>query len=168
VGDYATVLRYNGTSWSQTSLPYTNTFLTVWGAASNNVFVGGELGLMLRWDGTALRELSSGGSDTISQIRGSSANLAWMISDAGLSKWDGTSWKEVTGVNVSVVFAASDTSAVVVGYGVSYFWNGMTWTNRGFSTTSPQAVWFSGRDAWASDSYGTLFRYNGTDWTRRW
>lgn len=54
------ILHYDGTSWSTVSTMPGAVLRGVWGSGQNNVYFGGESGLLLRWDGQAIVSVPSG------------------------------------------------------------------------------------------------------------
>src|SRR5262249_26773763 len=160
VGDQGVIAHYDGTSWSLVSVPYINSLITVWGAASKDVWIGGELGLLLRWDGSKLSEFSSGGTDTIWLIRGTSATSAFMLVDGeDVNKWDGTSWtanKSLYTMQVSIQTDGTIWAPRTFG-ATSDFWTGTVWSTRNYPSSNPGQVFVTGSDGWTSDgASGTL------------
>ncbi|MFB6374678.1 MAG: hypothetical protein ABEN55_16515 [Bradymonadaceae bacterium] len=95
-----TVLRYVGSSWSSVELPDLEhvdvfAFFKVWGTGPDNVFIVGQRGIVLRWNGEKLVEQFTGtnrdlislwgtGPDNIAAIGGRATGV--------LAQWDGQEW----------------------------------------------------------------------------
>ncbi len=52
VGDYGTILHYDGSTWSSIPSGTTNYLLGIWGSSGSDVFVVGDHGTILHYDGT--------------------------------------------------------------------------------------------------------------------
>jgi hypothetical protein len=91
------LLHYDGTSWQPSPLPQTlgRAFYKVWGAASDNLYVVGELGTIWHRTGTtwALEAnappLATGNLTTVS---GCDAGDVYAVGGQDVLQWNGTTW----------------------------------------------------------------------------
>jgi len=121
----ATLLRYDGASWSTVELPPlerpgVKALFKVWGTGPSDVFIVGQRGTLLRWDGSALREELVGTSDDLISVWGTGPDRVAVVggrSNGVISTWDGTEWRTeslspLPGLN-GVWMGESDTVHVV-------------------------------------------------------
>jgi hypothetical protein len=81
VGDEGLVLRYQQSRWYQLQVPTGATLWWVWGTGSSNVYVGGEQGTLLHFDGAQWRSIATGLDDgqTIWGIWGATPRDIWLV-----------------------------------------------------------------------------------------
>lgn len=168
-------LKYDGTNWTKKDLPKLpkgeitkKGFWAVWAQASKNVWIGGESGLVLRWDGTALNIVTGlkdqFGSPLFSRVVsvwGSSDKDVWLGDDSGEtvhfdgSKYD--TWPTAAFGQVSSIFGFSSTDIWAVGgTGTIMHYDGTKaagkpqWKVQNSGTRAPvTAIWgASGNDMW--------------------
>ena len=141
----------------------------VWGAAANNVWITGELGFMLRWNGTDLSEFPSGGTALYTRLRGASANKMWLVTESGsTSAWDGMRWGATSrslsnGSSLTNLWVANETTIWSTnsssGIGLAWRWNGTTSTP--YSYGYGNAIWTVGTtDGWVVGDYARIVRLN--------
>lgn len=166
VGNSATVLHWNGTSWAPVTipgLPASVALNAVDALSPSNVWAAGEAGsgqgyapnntLLMHWDGTAWTRIPSPGPSaldlTLGSLSMSSATDGWAVGSVYHPKtnrntgvalhWNGTTWQQVT-------------------IGPEFSFNGVA----SFSPTDAAAI--------GSDQTGTFkftpeaFHWNGTSW----
>ncbi|MDD8046020.1 MAG: hypothetical protein PHF14_06130 [Verrucomicrobiota bacterium] len=118
----------------------------VWAAAPNDVFVGGDGGVILRWDGTTWHTMNTPSQYDINAIHGTGPNDVWAVGGYSLHQdtakrclilhYDGNQWSETTPPDY------------------------MGWT---YPLVAVHAV--SANDVWALPHTGpTPVHWNGTDW----
>lgn len=96
----ATVLRYQGGSWTvpdvpELARPAVNAFFKVWGTGADNVYIVGQNGGCLQWDGTALTEFGVGTSEDLISLWGTGPDDVLLVGGRGngvLSHWNGDEW----------------------------------------------------------------------------
>jgi hypothetical protein len=81
VGDDGLVLRYQQSHWYQLSVPTDAPLWWVWGTSSSNVYVGGERGTLLHFDGRLWRAIDTGldESQTIWGVWGATEQDLWLV-----------------------------------------------------------------------------------------
>ena len=79
------LLRWNGTSWATFSLPggAASALRSIWGAASNDVWVGDDQGGLMHFDGTSWTWKNGGTTSPIFGIWGSASNNIWAVGGGG-------------------------------------------------------------------------------------
>ena len=88
VGDYGTLLHWNGSTLTRAVSPTTEALTGVWGSAANDVWAVGDFGTILRWNGTTWNQMSGGGGVHLRGVFGTSATNVWMVGDSGtLLRW---------------------------------------------------------------------------------
>jgi hypothetical protein len=93
------LLHYDGSSWQPSPLPKTlgRTFFKVWGTASDNLYVVGELGTLWHRTGTTWAlEASSPplARGNLTTVSGCSASEVYAVGGQDVLVWDGTSWQQ--------------------------------------------------------------------------
>jgi len=110
VGTGATVLHYNGTAWSQQTMPVvTGDLYGVWGKASNDVYAVHSSGSVWHYDGTSWSKYSGTGHPQgwpwvgLWGSPGSSA-LMFIVGDGGaiLRRSSESIWSQVTGDEITL------------------------------------------------------------------
>jgi hypothetical protein len=103
VGDYGTILHYDGHSWTLTSDNDTDYSLDdVWGSRAQDVFVVGSYGTILHYDGQDWTFMDSGSAHNLSGIWGSSSTNVFAVGYDHVSHsgtflhYDGNHWTEIT------------------------------------------------------------------------
>lgn len=100
-GNEATLIHFDGDSWTTVSLPPlerpgVHAFYKVWGADASHVYVVGQRGVMLRYDGSTWTEFGVGVSDDLISVWGTSADRIAVVGGRGngvISTFDGTEWR---------------------------------------------------------------------------
>lgn len=97
----ATLLHWDGAQWSEVALPTlqkvgVDQLLKVWGTSASNVYVVGQRGVVLHFDGSAWQEELVGASDDLVSLWGTGPDRVVAVggrSNGIVSVWDGSSWK---------------------------------------------------------------------------
>ncbi len=74
VGDYARVLHWDGTSWSQVVVPVSENLRDVWVAPEGDVFIVGDAGTLVWYDGVAWSPMAPPVDGNLQSIHGTSRN----------------------------------------------------------------------------------------------
>ncbi|MFK7986418.1 MAG: WD40/YVTN/BNR-like repeat-containing protein [Sandaracinaceae bacterium] len=98
-----TVIHYDGSSWSVVELPALErtgvaAYFKVWGSSANDVYVVGDAGVVLHWDGTTWTELFVGATDDLVALWGTGPDNIVAVGGRGngiVSHWDGSEWRSV-------------------------------------------------------------------------
>jgi hypothetical protein len=117
--------------WEQVDAGPTN-FNAVSGGSAENVFIVGDQGTVLHWDGTALLREESGTSANLRGVAVGSANLTYAVGEQGtiLRRQDGV-WSAdvpVTDAVLNAVWADDATAAAVGEQGTALVFSGGVWT----------------------------------------
>jgi photosystem II stability/assembly factor-like uncharacterized protein len=90
-------------SWNKISSPTDATFESVKIISSNNGWIVGSDGVIIRWDGTTWNLVTSPTSYTLKSVDFISSTEAWAVnfgvayaSDHSIIRWDGANWNNVT------------------------------------------------------------------------
>lgn len=119
----------------ESPLPLDVTLNAIWGFTSDNLWVVGDGGQILHWDGTRWNLQASGVTRNLLSIWGANINDIWAVGDQGtLLHFDGSTWSQVP--------APGGSTANLT-------------TVRGSSAS----------DVWAVGTASTIFRFNGSQWT---
>lgn len=88
-GSAGVVAKYDGSKWAKATLPSvvsTIKLYSVWAAATNDIWAGGEKGTVLHFDGKSWLQVNAmgiAGTEIIKDIWGADANNVWFLTDAG-------------------------------------------------------------------------------------
>lgn len=97
----ATILHFDGDTWSAVEPPAlqranVHAFFKVWGTAADNVYIVGQRGVVLHWNGSVWTELLVGASDDLVSIWGTGPDRIVAVGGRAsgiVSRWDGVSWR---------------------------------------------------------------------------
>jgi hypothetical protein len=168
------VLHFDGQQWSSSysrGCSFCAQFSAVWVDQASDVFVVGDSGAVLHYDGSTWTTQSSGTTRALDGIWGVSKNDLFAVGSSGtIVHYDGT-WttqnsgttrhlRSVSGTSATDVFAVGEAGTVL-------HYNGSSWTPQASGITQDlHAVWaLSPNDVFAVGSGGTILHYNGTAWT---
>lgn len=176
VGDFGSIYRWNGTTWSREATPVTGTLFTVWAANATTAFAAGADGAMLRWNGTAWSTLPFPGTGAVSALWGSGPTNVVATTSAGeVLVFNGTAWQLVQSVAAPLwsVWGTAATETLVTGeQGTVQELRGTAWnaltaptsaTLAGSWSTGPGRHWVVG--AAADGVTGVAFRLDGGSWS---
>ena len=91
VGDNL-IYHYDGTSWTDLTLPGAFTLYAVWALDESNAFAVGERGVVMRYNGSAWQFMVSGVTTRITDVWGSSPTDVYAVGDCGMIHFDGSRW----------------------------------------------------------------------------
>jgi hypothetical protein len=150
------------------------------GNGPNDVWMSGQSGTLLHYDGATLSTVDAGTTTHLRGVWAGSPTNVWAVGDGGtVRRWDGTSWTgpspgtaamltSVWGLPSGDVWAAGQTSGFK---GTVAHWDGAAWT---VTTLPPNFMGLNG--VWASAPNDvfvvglvlggpTIWRYNGSAWS---
>ena len=155
-------------------LPQGNQLNAVWGAAADDIWAVGALGVILHWDGTSWKGADSGTTRQLNSVWGGSAGDVWTVGVLGtILRLGGGVWQNFPGgtsYDLMDVWGSAQNDVWAVGdpgiSGSVSHYNGRLWSNESFPGTEwLQGVWGAGaNDVWTVGTWGKIRRYNGTSW----
>lgn len=94
------VMHYDGEAWRIADVPtlvrpLVHAFFKVWGAGPDDVWMVGQNGAILHWDGEAFTEFGAGVSQDLIGIWGTGADNIMTVGGRGtaeMARWDGSTW----------------------------------------------------------------------------
>ena len=169
-------------------LPQGNTLHAAWAAGSNDLFVGGEGGVILHWDGDKWTDMATPTHKTIYGLHGLSSKDIWAVGGDGytlnqserclIMHYDGSQWTNVTPPNYSgwtypanavVATSATDVWITHSGGPSLMHWNGSQWdfvllpsSLEGYFTALA-AVGSS--HLFVAGTHGQILHYDAGKWT---
>lgn len=173
VGD--TIVRWNGSSWSQYPMPTSGRLVGVWGNGPNNVWAvgnataGANSGVVIRWQGSAWETMAGTPADSFNSIYIVDEE-AWVGGSNGkIWHWTGNVWQQqdlglpypvssISGTGKMDIYAATQAAP--------FHWDGAKWATQSAPGTNSISKMLSVQpnEAWLLAGNG-VFRYNGTTWT---
>lgn len=183
VGDYGTIMHYDGLTWQlalRAGTLTTQDFYAVYGVSATDIWAVGAAGTLAHYDGKAWTLSPDSGAKTSQLLRGvwgSGPQDFWAVGNSGtILRYDRNGWANasiMTPVPTNIYYsiwgsAADDIWAVGTG-GIIMRWNGTIWApapgSASVTTTTLYAIRGSARDnIWATGSGTTRIRYNGNAW----
>lgn len=173
----ATVVSPDGWAW-QNPVPQEGSIYDIWGSSDNCVYVVGEDGMILRYNGNSWVALSSGTTNRLNCVWGSSANDIYAVGDGGtILHYGGTGldWTSVDSGITEDLYAVWGSSATdifaVGGNGTIRHYDGSAWSTMVSGVTSGitiNGVWgSSASDVFAVAQSGAILHYGGVglSWT---
>ncbi len=135
VGDFGTLLHYNGTAWQVLDSPSNDNLRAVWASSASDIFVVGDGGRILRSTGGSFQSTNSPTTQPLNGVWGNSAtDEVWAVGNGGvLLKYDraGGAWSSVTSP----------------------------------TTNQLNAIWGTAKNrVYVAAHGGTVLRYDGTSW----
>lgn len=117
-----TILRYDGSQWSEVLSAETTSFSAVWASAPNDVFAVGssnDVAAIYHFDGSAWSRMSVPQSGPLLAVAGSSASDVYAVGVGTILHYDGLQWREVySGAErLAGVWTAPEGEAFAVGSG---------------------------------------------------
>ena len=80
-------------SWTPMASGTTEHLNEVWGASADDVWIAGDGGTLLHWDGTASSAVPSGVTVTLHDVMGADATHVWAVGEGGtVIFWNGSTW----------------------------------------------------------------------------
>ncbi len=176
VGEFGSVYRWDGTSWTRQQTPTTSTLQAVWGLNPSEAYAAGEQGTVLRWDGSRWSTMSFPSSNTIYALWGANGSHVYATTDAGeVFRYNGSTW--------SLMTRAHDALWAIFGFGIDDLLasgergtvvrlDGSTWstlpapgdgTLAGLWARSPQHLFLVGATSEGTEAVG--YRWSGAAWT---
>jgi hypothetical protein len=172
--------RWDGQKWSR--FPATLDTLglslwSVWGAAPNDVWLGGDDGHLYHFTGSSLGSLTLSEPWLVRRLWGTGPRDVWapafILSSnpgkAALLHFDGNKWNPIDpggdSAHLAIHGTAPDDLWAVGGLGLMQHWDGNAWTSRDIATGSEiMSLWASSEsDAWAVAG-GQALHWNGASW----
>lgn len=161
--------------WTAQNSGTTATLHAVWGTSASDVFVVGNTGTILHYNGTAWSAMSSGTTENLSGVWGFAANDVYAVGyTLTILHYNGTAWSAMPASNpgFAPLFraiwgnATTDVWAVGSGY-LRMHYNGTAWsgstnilTDNLFAVTGTSAS-----NVLTVGDYGTAYRFTGSTWS---
>ncbi len=177
----------NATYWvghidTETPLPSSQNMNGIWGTSDSNIFMVGNSGHILRYDGTSWSSMTSGTTKHLYGVWGSGPSNVFAVgADGTILRYDGTSWSSMTSStpnNLYGVWGTAANNVYAVGAGGKILkYDGSTWTSKtgptptstynqdlhGVWGSSAQNVWAVGKHRFAIE-WLILWKYYYTLW----
>lgn len=170
VGERGTVMHWDGSSWSQDSLPTLKTLRAV-RAEPQTVWVVGDTGSILQRTGGSWKFVPSGTSADLYGVFSLGDTDAWAVGSKGaIVHFDGTAWTAAasgTTLDLRGVWGRAANDLWAVGQaGTLLHWDGAAWksvtSGSGADLLGIRAAGPGGAAAYGTG--GTILRWDGTNW----
>jgi len=157
-------------SYRSQNAPSTH-FRGLWGESSANVFLVGDGGGILRYDGTFLSSMASGTTSPLYGLWGSSPSNVIAVGFGIALRYDGERWRKISPVNYHFLYSVWGSSASEVfaagSGGAILRYDGDFWSEMPSGTTQGlYAIWGdSNASVFAAGAAGTILHYDGNRWS---
>ncbi|MEI6125555.1 MAG: MopE-related protein [Pseudomonadota bacterium] len=140
IGDYGTILHYDGSTWSKMPSGIDQNIFGVWGASGSNVFAVADSGKIIHFDGSAWSSMTSPVSTRLRDAWGTSATDVFAVGENGvIIHYNGSAWSTMTspttltlqgvwGSSSINVFAVGGPSGSGSGNGIILKYDGVAWS----------------------------------------
>ena len=149
----------------------------VWGSGPSDVWVDGEGGIVLHWNGTTWTAVPSGTTEFLSVPWGTGPDDVWVVGSAGtIIHWNGSAWSASASGTTDPLFGVwgsrADDVWAVGERGTILHWDGSIWSPVASGTsyrlwrvwgTGPNDVWAPGISA--TTGTGVIVHWNGSIWS---
>jgi uncharacterized protein YjdB len=161
-------------TWGRIVLPTLETLYAVHGVSASDIVVTGAAGAIVRWNGTAWFVVDAGGlSGNIYAVAGSGLNAGrrFLVGDGGVAQLDGALVTPVATPYAPRLYAAVmlDATGTVWAGGQRglVMRSGTPWTTLNLAPDLLDVWTASSTSAFAVGEFGSVYRWNGTAWTRQ-
>lgn len=180
VGNAGTILQHLSSSgWTKIDSGTTKNLHAIWGSGQSDLYVGGDSGTMLRFDGSGFKAMPPAGTSPVSGLWGTpgGSSLIAVSSKSGtVQHFDGKAWsaKPSTSAPLHAVWGTGPDNVFAVGGAGSQSpsrvvrFDGATWKQMTVPgvTRVLYGVWGTGPDhVLAVGEIATVMRYDGADWS---
>ncbi len=178
VGQYGTIIHYDGSAWSLMDGKTADTLYDVWGAGGDDVFAAGRDGTILHYDGSGWSSMNSHTSRLLHCIWGYSSKHVYAVGDVGdnttIVHYDGAGWSAVNTTTLRprslfAVWGTGPDNIFTAGWeGTLAHYDGALWNNL----SRPTEAHIYGLDGTGADSLyavgedGVILTYAGGQWSQ--
>lgn len=173
VGDFGTILHYDGFSWSFVTSPSSLTLRAVWASPSGLVTIVGDSGILLQGNATdgftQIGAVFNGGE--LWGLWGTGESTLFAVGNASkIFYYDAGAWPEATTPttpNLRGVWGAAANDVWAVGWlGTTLHHDGVDWTAVPTPTsTQLEGVWGRSSTEVYAVGAGAVLRWDGEDWS---
>ena len=169
VGDYGTIMHWDGNNWNNISCGTENSLNGVWGTSTGEVWAVGYTGTVLHYKDNQCSVVSFGSNDDLNDVWvDENMNYVWVVG-TGLHYWDidFTEWTHLGGGVLLGVWGFGDKTWAVGQNGAILFYDGTEAQTQSSTTTSTlYGVWGTGTDdVWSVGENGTILHWDGSGWS---
>lgn len=156
--------------WENPTVPF-ETYGAIWGTGPDNIFMVGDRGTLLRFDGRGWRQMWVPTYENLTGVWGVDANNVYAVGSNGtILRFDGESWSEMTSGTTEQLFGIWGTALNNVyacgTNGTLLHYDGNGWSSVTSGTNQElKAIWGSdANNVYVCGGNGTMLRYNGSSW----
>ncbi len=160
-----------GQTWYRTNTGTKEDLNDTWGTDEDNIWVVGNNGTILNFNGIRWQQHRSGTTSNLYGIWGDNEDDIWAVGDGGtILYYNGRFWQTQTSGTTRLlrdVWGADTGDVLAVGDGGTILkFDGSDWVTQTSGTaTSLRGIWgYSHNGIWAVGGDGTILKFNGSDW----
>ncbi len=158
--------------WSSVPSGTSRVLNDVWGSSHSDIFVVGEAGTILHYDGNVWSHMNSGTTEWLLGVWGSSHYDVFAVGDKGtVLHYDGSNWSPMSSGTTQLlwgIWGSSPSNVYAVGFqGTILHYDGSSWNSVASGTgSSLLGIWgISPSDIYVAGVAGTIIHYNGSNWS---
>jgi hypothetical protein len=158
--------------WTVMDSGTTETLYGVWCSDARSVFVVGNSGTILHYDGNEWRAMNSGTSVLLYGVWGTDSNNVFAVGNNGtILHYDGNEWHQMhsgTTIGLGAIWGSAPNDVFAVGGdGIILHYDGNEWHQmHSGTTTGLGAIWGSApNDVFAVGGDGIILHYDGNNWS---
>lgn len=161
-GEQGVLYAWDGKQWQDSGLR-TQPLQAMWVANDHDIWLTTADGVLSRWDGRTLRNVSSPTHEYTPALSGTSERDVWLAASDGLFHWDGQRWSRARSASKSLLVRGPGDVWSVDDDGVHHL-EGTTWRSWPLAPDEKRRV-FDGGDGsvWLADSQA-ISRFMGDAW----
>jgi len=96
-GNNGTLLKYNGSAWTQVANPFSEQIVSIYGASPVDIWMVTYEGSLLYYNGSTVVKITTGNLNHLSKVVGFSANDIYFAGEFGtLYHYDGANWSQIS------------------------------------------------------------------------
>jgi len=171
-GAYGTLMRHDGSGWSQDVSPVTYDLFGLWGGSGGTMYAVGAKGTLLYYNTVTWAKLSPGTTQDLRAVWSDGAKAIFAVGGIGtVARFDSGAWKVSIpgkGAALNAVWGSSASDVYAAGnLGELLKWGGSSWSSVSSGTPNNlRAIWGSGAsDIWAVGDKGAVVRSTGGAWS---
>ena len=144
----------------------------VWGSGPSDVFVGGNLGLILHCDGMRCSRMPLPAQAWAMKVGGTAADDVWAIGSVSVFRYDGHAWRQIpvglTVHRIGSMWAFGPSNVLFsIQQGKMLRFDGKSFSKEQSPVNHLMQIWASSKtDVFAVGGYGNVIHYDGDSWKK--
>ncbi|MBI5845292.1 MAG: hypothetical protein HZB23_11555 [Deltaproteobacteria bacterium] len=173
-GNYGSILRWNGSAWSQqrtlVNIGYNTRANAVWGASSNNIWAVGLYGCILHYNGSAWSYYGRVNTEGLNKIWGTAADNIYAVGDRGvILHYNGSAWSQMAApatLNpLNAIWGSAPNDIWAAGPADAFHFDGISWNVMPYIENVTDLWGTASNNIYAATFSRRIMHYDGVNWT---